>query len=137
MGASCPNASVLHPELPASPGPAQCWEVASPSQDQGPHPTAEILFLASSMLSKEHMASPTGGSPQERWDLGGDQLNHLWLSLQCAGARIVLCDPMQLARQHEVRCSHHLPCPVFLPFDPNSHHNGTIQTAGQPLSSLL
>lgn len=130
VGTSCPNTRMLHPELPTSPGPAQCWEVASPSQDQGPHPTAEIIILAPSMLSKEYMASPTGGSPQETWDLGGDPLDHLRLSLSSTAARTVLCDPTQLVQQQEVRRSHHLPCPIFLPFDPNCHHNRAIQTAG-------
>lgn len=85
VGSSLPTTRMLHPELPYSPG-----EVASPSQDQGPHPTTEIMFLSSSTLFKESTASPTGGCPQERWDFGRDQLNHLWLSLWSTGTRIIL-----------------------------------------------
>jgi len=68
VGISCPDTTMLHPVLP------DAGDAASPSQHHVSHPSPEISFLASSMLSKERMVSLMSVLPEERWDLGDRQL---------------------------------------------------------------
>lgn len=90
-------------------------------------------FLASSVLTKEHVALPTGGLPQEIWDFGDDQLHHPWLSLHSAVSKDF---PLQSHVAVTTVCSEvvTLPTlPICRPFDLNSRCSGATQSSGLAL----